>query len=344
MTKIFSSQTINGAMGEGGGQVLRTSLALSVCTGQPFRIANIRARRKNSGLQHQHLAAVRAARDISDAQVEGDEIGSNTLSFVPGAVKPGNYHFAIGTAGSTTLLLQAILYPLLLAEAESNLVLSGGTHNIHAPPYDFLAQTFLPVLNRMGPKVTTSIDRYGFYPRGNGQVTIHITPAPRLKGINLLQRGKILTQQAKALITGIPEHVAQRELRQVEKKLGWGNDCLHNCQLPSEYGPGNALLLKIQSEHITEVFTGFAQRGVKAEAVANSAIKMVQAYLAADVPVGEYLADQLLLPLALAGTGEFTTFALSEHTLTNIDVIQMFIPLPISQNQIGPNKWVIRVG
>jgi len=241
MSEIFSPQTtINGAMGEGGGQVLRTSLALSICTGQPFKITNIRAGRKKPGLQRQHLTAVRAARDISDAQVEGDEIGSNILSFIPGAVKPGNYHFAIGTAGSTTLLLQAILYPLLLAEKESHLVLSGGTHNTHAPPYDFLAQAFLPLLNRMGPKVTLTIDRYGFYPHGGGQLTVHITPTSRLKGISLKKRGQILTQQARALITEIPEHVAKRELRQVGKKLNWNS--LHICQLPSEYGPGNALL------------------------------------------------------------------------------------------------------
>ena len=287
---------------------------------------------------------MRAARDISGAQVEGDEIGSSTLSFDPGSAWPGNYYFAIGTAGSTTLVLQTILYPLLLAEDKSQLILTGGTHNIHAPSYDFVAQTFLPILNRMGPKVTITIDRYGFYPRGGGQLTVNITPTSHLSSISIMARGKIVAQQARALITKIPEHVAKRELRQVSKNLGWQKDCLHHCPLPADQGPGNVILLEVQSEHITEIFTGFAQRGVRAEAVADSAIKMAQNYLAADVPVGEYLADQLLIPLALAGEGEFTTLALSEHTLTNIDVIQMFLSVDITHSQLSSGKWVIRVG
>jgi len=334
---------IDGAMGEGGGQVLRTALALSICTGKPFRITNIRAGRKKPGLQRQHLTAVHAARDISSAQVEGDEMGSMTLSFVPGGVWAGRYHFAVGTAGSTTLVLQTILYPLLLATGESHLTLTGGTHNSFAPPFDFLAQAFLPILGRMGPQVTATIDRYGFYPAGGGQLTVHITPTPRLNGFSLMARGKILARQARALITNIPDHVAQRELQRVAKKLKWSEDCLHYCPLPSDQGPGNVLLLEVQSEQVTEVFTGFAKRGVRAEAVADSAIQKATDYIKADVPVGEHLADQLLLPLALAGEGEFTTVAPSRHTLTNIEVIQIFLSVSITHSPLRDDAWVIRV-
>lgn len=337
---------IDGAVGEGGGQVLRTALSLSICTGKAFRITQIRAGRKKPGLQRQHLTAVRAARDISGAQLEGDQIGSTTLSFVPSGIWPGNYHFAIGTAGSTTLVLETVLYPLLLAKGESRLRLTGGTHNIHAPPFDFLAQTFLPFLNKMGPQVTAKLERYGFYPAGGGEVTVHITPISpisQLSGLSLMERGKPVAHQARALITGIPEHVAQRELRSVAKKLKWSDECLHYCPLPPDQGPGNVLLLEVQSEHVTEIFTGFAQRGVRAETVADGAIKMAKNYLAADVPVGEYLADQLLLPLALAGQGELTTLAPSRHTLTNIDVIQMFLSVSISVTQLRGDAWVIRV-
>lgn len=336
---------IDGAMGEGGGQVLRTSLTLSICTGKPFRITNIRSKRKKPGLQRQHLTAVHAARDISGAQLEGDAIGSTTLSFVPNQIWAGKYHFAIGTAGSSTLVLQTILYPLLLATGESYLTLTGGTHNSFAPPFDFFSQTLLPILERMGAKITASLKRYGFYPNGGGQLQIHITPTSRLNGLSLMARGKILSYQAKALITGIPDHVAQRELQRVAQKLKWSPDCLQYCPLPADQGPGNALMLFISSEQITEVFTGFAKRGVRAETVADNAIQKAADYLVADnVPVGEYLADQLLLPFALAGEGEFTTLTPSLHTLTNIEVIQIFLPVPITKSQVGNNTWVIRVG
>ncbi|OQY47711.1 MAG: RNA 3'-terminal phosphate cyclase [Candidatus Parabeggiatoa sp. nov. 2] len=335
---------IDGAMGEGGGQVLRTALALSICTGKPFRITQIRAGRKKPGLQRQHLTAVQAARDISAAQVEGDKMGSTTLSFVPGEIWPGKYHFAVGTAGSTTLVLQTVLYPLLLAKEESHLTLTGGTHNSFAPPYDFLAHAFLPILGRMGPQVTATIERYGFYPAGGGQLTVHITPTGQLNGLSLTERSEMVACQAQALITGIPEHVAYRELERVAKKLKWSQECLHFCPLPSDQGPGNVLLLIVASEHVTEVFTGFAKRGVRAETVADGAIKKVKDYLAAEVPVGEYLADQLLLPMALAGEGEFITIAPSRHTSTNIEVIQKFLTVPIKQTQLTKKAWLIHVG
>ena len=323
--KIMETSTdikIDGAMGEGGGQILRSALALSICTGKSFQINRIRAGRKKPGLARQHLTAVRAARDISGAQIAGDEIGSTTLSFKPGDIYSGNYHFAIGTAGSTTLVLQTVLYPLLLAAGESRITLTGGTHNIHAPPFDFLAQAFLPILNSMGPQVKLNLERYGFFPRGGGQLTVHIRPTPKLKSINLMERGTIQAYQARALITSIPEHVAQRELDRVGKKMKWSKDCLHHCPLPANQGPGNVLLLEVKSKQITEIFTGFAQRGIRAESVADGVIKKAKDYIKADVAVGEYLADQLLLPLALAGEGEFSTLTPSVHTLTNIEVIK----------------------
>ncbi|MDM8561662.1 RNA 3'-terminal phosphate cyclase [Candidatus Parabeggiatoa sp. HSG14] len=345
LMQTISKQTIeiDGAMGEGGGQVLRTALSLSICTGKPFHINNIRANRKKPGLQRQHLTAVHAARDISGAYIEGDEMGSIALRFNPNKVQSGNYYFAIGTAGSTTLVLQTVLYPLLLADGDSHLILNGGTHNLLAPPFDFLDKVFLPILKRMGAQVTITLERYGFYPRGGGQLKVHITPTPHLNSLHLRERGQILTCRAKALVTGIPEQVAQRELQRVSKKLKWKKECLELCPLPSDQGPGNVLLLEIQSEHITEIFTGFAQRGVRAEAVADGAIKMAKDYLAAEAPVSEYLADQLLIPLALAGKGEFTTLTPSHHTLTNIEVIQHFLPISIAQTQLKENVWVIKV-
>ncbi len=334
---------IDGAMGEGGGQVLRTALALSLCTGTPFCINNIRAGRKKPGLRRQHLTAVRAARDISGAQIEGDEVGSMTLRFVPGCVQAGHYYFSVGTAGSTTLVLQTILYPLLLAKGESHLTLEGGTHNPFAPPFDFIAHAFLPIINLLGPQVSAKLDRYGFFPKGGGQLQIHITPTSQLNGISLMARGKMISRQAKALITGIPDHVALRELQRVADQLSWPKDCLHHCPLPPAQGPGNVLLLEVQSEQVTEIFTGFAQRGIRAETVADRTIKKLTDYLGVNVAVGEYLADQLLLPLALAGEGEYTTLAPSRHTLTHIEVIRAFLPVSITTTEMRKGVWEIRV-
>src|SRR5579883_279586 len=173
-------RVINGASGEGGGQILRTSLGLSLATGQPFRIEQIRANRKSPGLLRQHLTAVRAAAAVGQAEVTGDELGSSALTFVPGEVQPGEYTFAIGTAGSTTLVLQTVLPALMTAKAPSRLVLEGGTHNTHSPPNDFLIKTFLPVVNRMGVKVTTRLERYGFFPAGGGRWICDIEPAQSL--------------------------------------------------------------------------------------------------------------------------------------------------------------------
>ncbi len=334
---------LDGSLGEGGGQVLRTALALSICTGKPFHITRIRAGRKKPGLQRQHLTAVQAASQISRAHVEGDAIGSTTLFFHPGEVQPGNYHFSVGTAGSTTLVLQTLLYPLLLATGPSHLVLEGGTHNPLAPPFDFFSKTFLPLLNRLGPQVNASLTRYGFYPRGGGQWTIDISPTSRLGQLSLLERGKLITRQATALVAGIPAHVAERELQRVADKMGWSETYLQFCILPADQGPGNVLLLELRYENITEIFTSFGERGVSAETVADKAITEVRNYLASGVPVGEHLADQLLLPLALAGRGEFVTVKPSSHTLTNMEIIKQFLDVSITTTALGEKGWMIKV-
>src|SRR5271154_16708 len=182
---------IDGSSGEGGGQILRSSLSLSLVTGTPFRIENIRAKRERGGLLRQHLTAVLAASEISSAQVEGATLGSKTLTFAPGMIRPGTYHFAVGTAGSGTLVLQTILPALMTASAASQLTIEGGTHNMHAPPFDFLQRTFLPIVNRLGPKITATLSRYGFYPAGGGCFSATIEPCERLAPIHLLARGEI---------------------------------------------------------------------------------------------------------------------------------------------------------
>ena len=180
--------TIDGAQGEGGGQILRSSLALSIITQTPLELVQIRAKRKQPGLRPQHLMAVQAAAQISGAEVEGAKVGARRLRFVPGPVRPGSYRFSIGTAGSGTMVFQTVLPPLMLAEAPSTVVIEGGTHNAKAPPFEFIERAFLPVLAKIGPQVTATLNRPGFYPKGGGQMTFHIQPSPstaRLSGWSL---------------------------------------------------------------------------------------------------------------------------------------------------------------
>ncbi|MGA2230205.1 MAG: RNA 3'-terminal phosphate cyclase [Tepidisphaeraceae bacterium] len=334
---------LDGSLGEGGGQILRTTLALSMCTGQAFRISNIRAGREKPGLLRQHLTAVSAAAAICGATIDGAAISSRELSFSPGKIKAGEYAFSIGSAGSTTLVLQTVLPALLTADGPSSLVLEGGTHNPHAPPIDFLQLAFLPLINRMGPSANVTLERAGFYPAGGGRVLVAIKPTAKLSPLHLLKRGEIKRRLAKAVVAALPGEIAKRELEKIEKMLGWTGEQLQIRQLPKEWGPGNLLTLEIESENVTEVFTGFGMKGVTAQAVAEQAAQQARRYLAANVPVGENLADQLLLPLALAGGGSFATQSPTRHTRTNIDVIARFLPVNISLTETTRDAWRIDV-
>lgn len=314
---------IDGSRGEGGGQILRTSLSLSMAMGRPFRIENIRARRRRPGLMRQHLAAVDAARAISSATVEGAALGSRALTFTPGAVAAGDYRFAIGTAGSACLVLETVAPVLVTAGGPSHLVFEGGTHNPKAPPLDFLARVFLPLLARMGPRVTAAIERYGFYPAGGGRVVVDIAPAARLAPIELVAPFQLVARSARAILSRLPQHIAERELAVVQAELGWDPIECEVDEVDSP-GPGNALLLEVIGARSSELVTGFGQRGVPAESVALGAAGEMRAFLAARVPVGCHLADQLLLPMALAGGGAFRTLPLSEHARTAIEIIGAF--------------------
>ncbi len=321
---------IDGAEGEGGGQVLRSALSLSVCTNQAFRIENIRGKREKPGLMRQHLTAVRAAAEICDASTSGDEVGSMELTFQPGPIKPGHYSFSIGTAGSCTLVLQAVLPPLITASAPSQIRISGGTHNKASPPVDFLQRAYLPLIERMGPRVSLQLVRHGFYPRGGGEILATITPVPRLSHLSLMERGTRRGGYAEAYIAAIPLHVAQRELEIVGKMLNWPGEQLHVRGLANDFGPGNALTITIEHEAVTEVFTGFGEKGVAAEQVARGAAVRARAYLAAPVAVGRHLADQLLLPMALAGGGEFTTLPVSAHFQSHALIVEAFLGRQVS--------------
>lgn len=333
---------IDGSRGEGGGQILRTSLALSMITGTPIRIENIRARRSKPGLMRQHLTAVQAAARVSSARVEGAAVGSREITFTPSAVRPGGYDFAIGTAGSTTLILQTILPALILAAGPSRLTFEGGTHNPQAPPFEFLDRAFLPLLRRMGPVVEATLERAGFYPAGGGRLAVTVTPAERLQGLDLLERGELRNRRGTVLLANLPAHIAEREKQKLLEQTSWAPDSIEIQQIDSA-GPGNAVLLELESDCVTEVFTAFGEVGVSAETVAEKAVREMRSYLVAGVPVGEHLADQLLLPLALAGSGSYRTLPLSLHAKTQVELIPEFLDVRIEVEE-EEGGWGWRVG
>lgn len=316
--------TIDGSEGEGGGQILRNACALSLITGEPFRISSIRGKRPKPGLMRQHVTAIEAACVISGSECRGLAVGSTDLEFRPGTVVPGEYHFAVGTAGSTSLVLQTILIPLALAGGPSRLVLEGGTHNMAAPPFDFIERSFLPVINRMGPAVSARIIRYGFYPRGGGRVEIDIAPA-QLSPIDCLARGELLGVAGQALFTALPFEIAERMLARSRRDLpDWPGDAFAVRELPADQGPGVILMLEARYANVTELVSGFGQLGVPAERLAKTTAARMAGYLASDAFAGPYLADQLILPFVVAGGGSFTTVKPSQHLRTAIDIARRF--------------------
>jgi RNA 3'-terminal phosphate cyclase (ATP) len=333
---------IDGSFGEGGGQILRTALSLAACRREPLRIFNIRSGRRKPGLARQHLTAVQAAAAVCGAEVKGVSLGSQEIGFRPEDIRPGDYRFSVGSAGSATLVLQTVLPPLLCAPGPSRLTLEGGTHNPWAPPFDFLKLAFLPLIERMGPRVRAKLERAGFHPAGGGCFKVEIQPVESLRPLHLTERGRVKRQSARVLIANLPLHIAEREIRVLASRLGWRRELLRIEPVPDPAGPGNVVLIEIECEHVTEVFCAFGRRGMKAEKVAAQAAGQAQRYLESGAPVGEHLSDQLLLPLALAGEGSLVTPALSRHAETNIDVIRRFLDVRMVTDRIdldGRSAW-----
>lgn len=374
--------TLDGSQGEGGGQILRSALALSVITGRPFRISRIRARRPKPGLMRQHLACVDAAARIGSATVEGAALGSQELTFMPGAVVPGQHEFKIASAGSTMLLLQTILPPLLLGNAPSEVVLEGGTHNAFAPPFPFIERAFLPLLRWIGFDVEATLERPGFYPNGGGRCRVVIRPGSKLGELRLegdlpllptrkegagermnpqdnelplspslsplvpreaRETSRLPSLSATVCLAGLPRHVGERELAAIRQRLGVAPE---HCTLEEHtdaFGPGNTAHVFAAGDGFANVFTGFGSPRVRAEQVAAEAASAAERFLASGAAVDEHLADQLLLPLALARGGSFTTTEPSGHTRTNADILREFLPVTLTTEPVGPAVWRLQL-
>ncbi len=325
--------------GSGGGQILRTALSLSVITGTPFRLRDIRASRQAPGLNRQHLVAIQAAREISGAVVSGDRTGSMELTFAPQWIRAGEYEFAIGTAGSTGLVLQTVLWPLLFADGPSQVAISGGTHTSMAPPHDFLERALLPRARQMGVQAELRLEQHGFHPAGGGRIRAVLKPGG-LERPEWLERGELVSVEARALHSLLHPSVAERELETVVSKLGWEPEAARSCLVHSP-GPGNALLLIATFEHGCTVVSAIGARGRPAETVARDAADRMQRDLDVGAPIDEHLADQLLIPMALAGGGRFLTCTPTLHTRTNAAVIERFLPVTFSLHRGTSRVWSI---
>lgn len=325
---------IDGSRGEGGGQILRTSLALSMITKQPLRMRRIRAGRAKPGLQRQHLACVEAAAKLCNGQVSGAEVGSQELELVPSDSCSEHLTIDIGTAGSTTLVVQTILVPALAMGHALNATVIGGTHNPMAPPFEFLDRVFLPHLRAMGAHVQLTLDKYGVFPGGGGKLTLVVRPTSKLTPIAVVEAGPITGKRASVILARLPTHVADRELAIVRERFKIPPE---DCQVHDvRGGPANVLMIEIERAGSREVVTAHGEKGIRAELVAERACNEMDRYVDANVPVGEHLADQLLLPMALAGGGRFRARGpLSQHAMTNIDTINAFIDVPIRVDERG---------
>ena len=321
---------VDGARGEGGGQIVRTSLSLAALTGTPIELERIRDNRSKPGLLRQHLTALRAISEICTAEVSGDQLGSRSVCFRPGPARAGDYHFAVGSAGSASLVLQTVLWPLVMTGQTSRVVFEGGTHNPFAPTVDFITRSFLPVVAAMGVRVDIELERYGFYPRGGGRFVAEISPCAKLEPLSLTVAGPISARRAVALVANLPRSIAERELHVVAQELRLAKRECEARLVSNAAGAGNALMIEIERPGVTELVTAFGERGVPAEKVARQAARAAAAYVDADVPVGVHLADQLIIPMALAGGGGFATLPLSAHTLTNIAVVEQFLSASIA--------------
>jgi RNA 3'-phosphate cyclase len=335
---------IDGSFGEGGGQILRSSLALSLLTGTPFHLRKIRAnRRPKAGLRPQHLASVRAAATIGSARITGASVGSSDLTFEPGSVTPGKYHFSIGTAGATALVLHTVYLPLALADGPSEVVLEGGTHNEKAPSFHFLETTWRAYLARLGLTVPLEMKRPGFYPRGGGLIIAHIQPWANRYPLTLT--GPVTLNQASVLsaTAGLPTHVNNRQARRATVRLRDAGVEPDVSTGEWQGGPGSMLAITWAGP-VPTLFTGLGARGKPAEAVADEAADEAIAHRDSGMPVDPHSADQLLLPLALAdGQSEYHVSEVTRHLTTNAAVLQLFLEREITINGPEGATGVVRV-
>lgn len=335
--------TIDGSQGEGGGQILRTALSLSLLTKTPFTIDNIRKGRGRPGLLRQHLACVDAAIAVSKSGAVGNTLSSTRLEFYPGPVAGGEHRFAIGSAGSTTLVLQTILLPLMLKGTKpSQIHISGGTHNPKAPPFEFLNGAFLSVISQMGGVAEAKLIRPGFFPAGGGEIACHVDLVDRLRPVTLSGPTDSRRPSATkwfALVSDLPCAIGERELAAAGSKAKEGSIIEYK-----GLGPANLCWCEVKLPTHTDSIGVFGERGVPAEQVGQTLGKQVDQFLDSGAACSEYLADQVLLPMALAGGGEFSADVWSSHAETQRQTIGLFMPDVVIDVVREQTRFAVKVG
>jgi RNA 3'-terminal phosphate cyclase (ATP) len=321
---------VDGAQGEGGGQILRTALALSAIRGAPLEIHSIRARRKTPGLQPQHLAAVTALAEITGARVRGAALGSQRITFEPRSVRPGEYRFAVKTAGSTSLVLQAILFPLALAPGGSRVTIAGGTHVPWSPPADYIRDVLSPALEGMGIRLRLQLHRWGFYPKGGGEIAVEIAGPSPLQPVSLVIRKNQPRIRGVSTVVNLARRIAERQrdraLRRLESEGLAADIAVIEGEGP---GPGSFLMLIAETGGFPAGFSALGERGKPAEHVADEAAAGLLEYVKSEAGCDPHLADQLILPMALApGTSRLTTSRVTRHLLTTVQIAQQLLGCP----------------
>ena len=337
---------IDGAFGEGGGQILRTSISLAALTGKPLQIYNIRAKRSKPGLHAQHLTSVRAAAALCNAALQGAEMGSQFLSFTPGPLSSDKeFRFEVGTAGAVCLVAQTALVPSLYLSADPvKIKIYGGTHVPMAPPTDYLEGVYLPVLRRMGAKIAFSSSVAGFMPKGGGEAEFS-SGGDLTTPLNLLDRGKLVCIRVLITTSQLPEHVAERGETALMKDLkGYGVHVKVEKRDLKSAGPGAAVTIIAECEHGIGGFSTLGERGKPMERVAGDALKAFQKWFAADCAVDEHLADQLVLPCALIPyESVWKTSEVTEHLRTVLATVQQFLPIKYDLKTNADGSGIARV-
>jgi RNA 3'-terminal phosphate cyclase (ATP) len=320
---------IDGSTGEGGGQILRTSLALSCITGRSLHIENIRAARRNAGLAKQHLSCVHATCQICNGKCQGAVQHSKVLDFHPGPVKSGDFYFDIGSAGSASLVIQTVLPALFLVDIPSTVTVTGGTHNPLAPPFDFLSETFLPAVEAAGFHGSCKLIKHGFFPAGGGKITFNIQPRQKNihKTINFCEPTNKPQISARIYTAKLPENIAQKQHKLLlQSKLDFKN--IEHIEVTDSDGPGNCVMIRLCSSPPlarTTVFTAFGMRGKPSQLVVSEVVNLTKDFLTSGAAVDRFLADQLLIYMAISKAGCCTTNELTAHLTTNMEIIKKFL-------------------
>lgn len=322
---------IDGSYGEGGGQILRTALALSAVLGRPVELFKIRAGRKKPGLQPQHLSCVKVLAEITGAEVHGAELGSSRLHFTPGPITGGSRRIDVGTAGAVSLVFQAILAPLAFAGTSSTVTMTGGTHVPWSPPAPYISEIFLPMVERMGLAATWQLQRGGFYPKGGGEVRAAVQPLTRLSSMDLTNRGALLAIRGISAVAGLPMAIAERQADRVRYRLA---DAGHKIEIEiaelDAVCRGDTVFVWAEFEKVRAGFGALGERGKSAERVADEAADALLSFLAGNAGADPHLTDQLAVLMALAnGRSVLTMARVSQHLLTNLWTIQQFLPIGV---------------